>query len=1208
MKWTAEQLSAIRTTGTNLLVSAAAGSGKTAVLAERCAYLVCDAPEPCDLDQLLVVTFTKAATDEMRGRIEQALRGRPNAEDDPRLTRQLLLLARAQINTLHGFCTQVLRRHFHVLGLDPNFRVLDDEEIKLLKHDIARDVLDDRYDAGDPDFRQLVDDYADGYDPRIHSHILDMHRLMESVVDPDAWLNSAADRINQARLARPLASNDMGRELMLLIQRWLSELRDQAVSLARQIAPVRGLESYAEYVNDLLAAVEHWRMELAEDNLDALANAVKAFEPRRLPTISRPPPEKEAIQAQINQLRKEMTGSTMAAACRFSEREWRDALSLTLPATRVLISLVTEFSRRFTQAKRDLRGVDFADLERFTLNVLRESAASQEPSAVARVYQKQFRHLLVDEYQDINPVQDAILTLLSRGDNLFSVGDVKQSIYRFRLAQPRRFLEKLSSFRKNSSIGRVIDLASNFRSRAPLLEVINGVFTRLMSESAVEIEYDASHELRPGAQYPPAAAAAFTGAPIELHLLPIPPRGAEETDDPDLDLDRIEREAVFVAHRVRELMSQGMQVAAKSADGSLEMRPLRYRDIVVLLRSMRYKGQQMAHAMRAGGVPVHSDSATGFFESTEVRDMLSLLRVLDNQRQDIPLAAFLRSPIAGLDRPEDALATIRLAYPRIPFHEAAVTYANEKEDGLAGKLKELFARLKDWRRMAHQRPVAELVWQIYDETGYLAFSGGMVDGAQRAANLLEFHERSRQFGTFQRQGLGRFMQFLQSLADQEDLGQPSIASEADDVVRIMTIHHAKGLEFPVVFVPDLGKLHNLLDARGPVLVDREAGIGLMAVDQAKRVRYPTLSHLLVQDRIKRQSLAEEMRVLYVAMTRAREHLILVGTCDPARPDEWKEEWSAHQGAMPSHRILGGRTMLDWVGPAASMLANAKDQPIQVTMHEEGELATWSQADNSQTKPEADRSPYADQAPLSPAPSPNADANDLIERMTRVYAHLPFAAIGAATSVGALTKEGTPVPNSWESGRGPALSFGPDLTPPKFVAAEGTPRATEIGTATHIVLQHLDFSRRCDREDISLQISDLARRKLLPEEFLKVVDAEAILWLLSTPLGETLRRNNDQLQRELPVYFPMPAPGAPDSGDPMDRVMVRGRLDVLVPDESGPIIVDYKTDSVTEQAVDARTQFYKPQVIAYRDAIGNALGRPVSRAMLVFLAPRLIREV
>jgi ATP-dependent helicase/nuclease subunit A len=838
--------------------------------------------------------------------------------------------------------------------------------------------------------------------------------------------------------------------------------------------------------------------------------------------------------------------------------------------------------------------------------------------------------VLVDEYQDINKIQDAILGFVSTeclrdrrnapASNLFSVGDVKQSIYGFRLAEPERFLERQRRFREaGQTLGTVIDLQANFRSRGPLLEVLNALFERLMVEEAADITYDASHHLRPGADYPAGTAEYFSGAPLELHLLPArpdfsevePADGDADSSDPS-DLDRTDIEAAFIAGRIRQLLGADgrarMNVIEK-LDGAMRPRPIEYRDIVILLRSLKFKADQFVDVLRRSGIPLHSSAGTGYFQSMEVRDMLALLNLLDNQRQDIPMAAVLRSPLSGIASTDDALARIHLAYrdadPPVPFHQAVVRYAAEQHDELAAALDDFLGHLRVWRELAHRRPLAEVIWTILDRTGYLAYCSGLPDGEQRCANLLHLHERARQFGTFQRQGLYRFMRFLDSLQAEHDVAQPSIAAESENVVRVMSIHGAKGLEFPVVFLPDLGKKFNFQSCQGPILFDRRAGLGLSAVDEERRIRYPSLASTVVQNRLKQQTLAEELRLLYVATTRAREHLILVGTCADSARETWTNRWTNHRGPLGVEDILGAGSMLDWIGPVSAAI-NSERERISITMHGAEEIARWPNPQSPLPKFSARQIALARLEPLADAPAENAAASAIIARLDHRYGFRDFAKLPASKAVTALTKSAAASVGIGERYSASALSS--PLPAPKCVIGE-IPSATDKGTATHLVLEYLDFAKPCDPGDVERQIESMVDRRLLTSAQAALVDRPCLEWFLNSSVGRLVCSNAGSLLRELPFYLAVP-PGVVDpaiAGQPApeDCVMIRGRIDLVVDQPAGLTIIDYKTDNVTAETIQLRAELYAAQMKLYREALTRITGRPVCAAHLIFLTPRMI---
>jgi ATP-dependent helicase/nuclease subunit A len=1209
----------------------------------------------------------------MRDRIGRAIRARAASAPggpDARLQRQVHLIEQAQVSTLHSFCARLLRQHFHLVGLDPAFSVMDAEEARLLRLEVGRELLQDRYELDeDGSFQRLVDAYAEGNDERLLRHVLRAHELLGSLVDPQAWLARARERLVEAA-ELPLNESGLGGELIDLLGRRLAALRERCESALALVTRLSHFPKYVEYLGVLLSGLRHWERVLEEEGPDTLATEMQELQLPRLPSVKSDTPNKDVAKAAVDAVLKEVKDGGWRDTLRFTADEWRTGMRAVVPHAHVLLGLIEQFAIRYRKAKDASRQLDFSDLERYALEVLRDpNTPGVHPSPTARAYHRLFKHVLVDEYQDINELQDAIIGLLSHEclwgnavggmqnaesdrrphsafsiqhsaflpPNLFCVGDVKQSIYRFRLAEPQRFLQREQAFRVagDRQHGQVIDLQANFRSRAPLLAAINGVFERLMTREAAEILYDQTHRLAPGKEYPSAQTGVggpcFNGAPIELHVLPSKfgsgggggnsDSGDGAADADDFELDRAEREAVLVARRVHEIMGQSdgcprMQVLDR--DGQT-YRPVRYRDIVILLRSMRYKADQYADVLRQAGVPVHAESGTGYFESVEVRDMLALLAVLDNQRQDIPLAAVLRSPIARLPAAEDGLARIRLAYSSrerpMPFHQAVVRYAAEQEDDLAALLRDFLRKLHDWRAAAHRRPLAETVWSIYEQTGYLAYVSGLSGGEQRVANLMYLYERAAQFGTFQRQGLGRFMEFLEQLREESDLGQPSVASEAEDVVRIMSVHRAKGLEFPVVILPDLGKAINLSDCQGAVLFDRELGLGMSVVDDEKQARYPSLASTLVQERLRRQSLAEELRVLYVAMTRAKEHLILVGTYGEEAPERWRGRWSDHRGPLPADTVLSGRCLVDWIGAVACCAPGECGEIIRCIPHGSAEVAQW-QVPTRQRQPDdpadARRAALTRLEPLDPAPPPHADADEVIARLSFEYPYQRYAKLGAVRAVTAGEAE-QPAHASEATAASPASRREPALPLPKFLAGDQATSPTDIGAATHLVLQHLDFSRPLDAADLDAQVAGMIDRRLLDEHAATLVDRGGIRWFVGTDVGQLLRANEGRLLRELPVYYAAESQWSDDNAgaaqpDALDRVMVRGRLDVLVPGDDGLTIVDFKTDAVGADAVAARVEHHRPQVEQYRRAVQAITGRPVARAYLVFLSAREIREV
>jgi len=1239
-RWTGAQQRAIDVRGQSVLVSAAAGSGKTSVLAERCVRLVqpTDGAAACNIDELLVVTFTEAAAGEMRSRIGDALAknleqqlqsgGSLATSAATHMQQQLARMARAQISTLHGFCSRLIRQNFHLLGIDPQFTVLEPDMAALLLEETAQELFEERY-LKDR-FRNLITQYGNGFDQAVLDAAIRIYHTLSSVVDPAAWRAQALRRIAEAG-EKPITESQFGREFLQQLAATVAEAEATALHAADVATRISDEPGHAEFARELAQRAAAVRTALASGNL-AAARQVFEGDTLRQPGIKKTSAYRDELVAVFEPAKKLLCGSKakVRRLLAFDAASLQAGMQRTLPAAEELLDLVGVLEERFTAAKSENNALDFSDLERHALSLLRRPGVSPlQPSEVALDCHRRYRHVLVDEYQDINELQSEILRLASReclddgAHNLFCVGDVKQSIYRFRLADPTLFIRRQDDFAAGRG-GAAINLSENFRSRGPLLEAINAVFRRLMLSPRTEIVYDVAQELKPAATYPPSAAA-FSGSPLELHVITEDAEDDTDGASPDAageaeNLDRAEREARYAAKLIRRLMGQDGQPRRQVYDRKRDCyRDIELGDIVILLRTMAGTANVYLRQLIELGVPAYAESRAGFFDAVEISDMLSLLAVIDNPRQDIPLAAVLRSPVAHLAAPEDCLAAIRLHADAqqgrsIAFHEAAFAFA-QAPSRWSGQLAALFASLASWRELAKQRPVDELLWTIYRDTGYLIFCAAQPRGRQRVANLYELHRRARDFSTCERQGLFRFLQMLANAQQRGRVGEATDARVGADTVQIMSVHASKGLEFPVVICPDLGRRFNLSDCRGSILLDRAAGLGLEVVDMDRRVRYESLAGKVISARLRDASMAEELRVLYVAMTRAREHLILLGSASQRTLDGWSSRGKSKP--LTDEAVLCAASALQWLYTLAHAPGAASTLALIPIGMSGIPLAP------SHRSPSADSSLSTLGAhELFPQVEPSAAA--AIVRLSYQYPHQALAHVPAAHSVTALSKQ--------ESDDQPTILGADDdiildaqassssetdlLPPPAFMlSTAGAATPADRGTATHLVLQHLDFSPAAP--GLSQQIAAMVQQKHLTSLQASLVDQGAIDWWLQSPEGALVRQHHDKLLRELPFYLalpPSPAMLAQAGADPsiltasLDNLMVRGRMDAVLPLPDGIVIIDYKTDRRVPDPSHPRYAGYQRQCEFYRHAVEKLQQGRVSAVYLVFLAARRIIAV
>lgn len=1236
-RWTDEQWQAISESGHDLLVAAAAGSGKTAVLVERIIQKITDPQHPIPIDDLLVVTFTKAAAAEMKERIGAALNRQLAVHpESPLLRRQQALLGKAPIMTLHAFCMSVIKRYYYFLDLDPGFRLLDETEAALMREEILDQLMEAYYGADRPDaFNLLVDRYSgDRSDEQLRDLILKLYDFSLSHPWPGHWL----DRLALAYHVDPDTEIDDFPWMQALKQAVRNKISDwiKALQEADMLCGLPdGPEPYRPTIKKDIAGLERIRLLTAGD-WEALRSAFLLFSFDKLKPI-----RDKTIDGDLKDEAKKMRDQVKKKFTDMKEQwfgqsgdEALKAIADMSGSVHLLRELTGEFAKRYKSAKRKKGLLDFADLEHDCLAILRreDSVPGEEhPSVAAEQYRARFEEILIDEYQDTNRVQEAILSLISKNDpdagNRFMVGDVKQSIYGFRLAEPALFLDKYRSFAKTDKEAQKIDLFRNFRSRHEIISAINFIFYQIMDEAIGGIDYDQSAALRYGATYPDA------DRPVELELID---RANQEEEESGPSLDDVlpaETEAHAIAGRIRQMIGDGEKPAFHVYDRGLKrMRPVRYRDMAVLMRSAGTSAAAVIDILRQYGIPAYADLSSGYFDTVEVTVMLSVLQIIDNPQQDIPLAAVLRSPIVGLD--EDELAAIRIAYKKVPFYRAVRLYAEcgSDHDGdqemrasavhrkkLIDKLRHFLKKLSRWRLLSRSQSVSSLIWQIYRETDYFDLVGGRSGGTQRQANLKALYDRARQYEKTSFRGLFRFLRFIERMRSSGgDLGEARALSQQQDVVHVMTIHKSKGLEFPVVFVAGMDRKFNLKDSTSVALLHKSLGFGTRWIDPDRRLSVPTLPYLVIGEQMKSEAIAEEMRILYVALTRAREKLILVASVPDVlkKAKRWFPALHARQRLLPDYERAAASSFLDWVGPciirhrSAGALHHLLDGvPIRAALP--GDDAPWSvnvvpaaqivsREMPVQRREEAER--FERLKKQQPLGIRSALRDEVARRLEWRYPHSAAAKRMAKQTVTELKLQ----QEYFNGGQDDRLLT--DAVPeigeerPRFLQT-GRLSATERGTAVHIFMQHVNLSDRLDADSLLEQSEQMVEREILTREQKESLDGRALALFFQSEVGLKMRRA-DRVMRECPFSLALDAgqvysdfPGK--TGDTMEKVLVQGVIDCIIEDGEGITLLDYKTDRLSSRNLDetkARQVLvhrYRRQLELYRMAIETTWRRPVS---------------
>lgn len=1255
MKFTEDQQRVIDLRNCNILVSAAAGSGKTAVLVERIVELVsgsgCDSAQAVDIDRLLIVTFTNAAAAQMRERITKALSDRVEAEpDNEHIKKQLMLIHNAKIMTIHSFCLYLIKNHFNDIGLDPDFRTADEGEIRLLKQEVLSELLEEQFALGRQEFTDCVEYFAyDGREKRLEELIEQLYTFSGSYPFPEKWLRQ--HRMDyHVETFEELVKTEWFAGMMQEISALLQECKEQekaalkvceepdgpyfyAVALEQDQELIAGLEqelaSVVQTASEPEQSVAPAEMDssVAKDAFEALAARVQGISYARMA-----PKKDDSVSAEKRELVKAMRERVKSLLGTLSEKyfasgpkQWLAECRQADAALCELVDLALLFGERLTEKKREKNLLDFEDMEHLALQILlkEEENGQMVPSDTALEYREQFVEILIDEYQDSNLVQEFLLQSISGEDdgrfNRFMVGDVKQSIYKFRLARPELFLEKFATYQKEDGNCVRVDLKQNFRSRHEVTDCVNDLFLQLMHRELGGVEYDADAALYPAAQFPEAddeaadarekdvalggeekqgsAVPVSTACEASIARSPYEPElciaaiSGEKGEDPK------ELEAKMIAGKIREIV--GKLPVRDSESGQL--RPARYQDIVILLRTTSGWDETFKKILEENAIPVFVTSKTGYFAATEVQTVLNFLRVLNNPLQEIPLFGVLKSVLFGFS--DAQLATLRaldetgkrclydcvkLAAGEGESGEGSVGYgsgSNGADASLREKCCSFLSFLNRYREYAVYLPIHKLMEQFLEETGYLYTVSALPGGVQRRINVEMLLTRAESFEKTSYSGLFHFIRYMEQLEKYDiDYGETGASDENADVVRIMSIHKSKGLEFPVCFVSGLSKRFNRQDSVAPVLMDMDLGLAIDWVDPTARIRHTTLKKNVLARKLNADSMGEELRVLYVALTRAEEKLILTGTC---KEDKLPQEDTA-QGAYgySALRLQEASSYYDLVLPAWQSVGRR----LQICTQEEllqAELVRASFGYNSRQKlfEEAGKEPEATELALC-------------ERLQKPYAHENLAGLFVKTTVSELKKEGM----QEEAAEGIELFPEEEVVPylPQFVREqEETVSGTTRGSAYHRLLEIFPFERQetWTAAKIRTVIEECKADRRLSEEYAAAINVYKIRAFLQTPLAARMAKaaRSNRLHREQPFVLGLSANRLNTDFPEDETVLIQGIIDVYLEEEDGIVLADYKTDLVKDPK--ELILRYRVQLDYYEEALVRLTGKCVKEKLI-----------
>lgn len=1213
--WTEEQKKVISLCDRNILVSAAAGSGKTAVLVQRIVRKILDKNHPVDIDRLLIMTFTRAAAGEMRERISKALE--EALYEDPEnehLQRQANLIHTAQITTIDGFCSYVIRNYFHLIGLDPGYRIADEGELKLLKEDVLKDLLEEQYATGEKEFYRFVECYASGKtDEGVKDYILDVYETAMSHPFPKQWLYKCLDVYQMESVEEMMDS-----EWMRLLWEAAEEEIAEAKTLVREAKTLclekGGPYLYEDALNSDLFFIEKLEKNIHVRNYDEISVLLREMTFVRLPGKKMEGTE-ENKKEQVKELREEAKGILKELKARYfmgNEKQLLELLKNCRPLIECLVKLVFSFMEKFSEKKREKNLLDFTDMEHFALKILMDEKGKM--SQAAKELSEKYEEVLVDEYQDSNLVQEYLTSCVSGWvsgkKNIFMVGDVKQSIYRFRLARPELFMEKYKTYTLEEGSEQRIDLHKNFRSRPQILGCVNYIFKQIMGEDLGGIEYDEEAALYPGAEFPEGENCEF----LKTKLLLIE-KDAEEMESEEVTENAQELEALAVAQEIKKIVGKERVLDKETG----KYRFVEYGDIAVLLRTAYGWAEVFSQVFTSKGIPSYTALRTGYFSALEVSVLLNYLKICDNPLQDIPLAGVLRSPIGRCTSQE--LAMIRKDFPGGYLYDSVCAYAQdaqmelfpeeEGKDSLKEKLQAFLRLLDKIRDMAEFTPIHQLILYILDATGYGEYARALPGGEQRSANLQMLVEKAMEYEKSSYRGLFNFVRYIENLQKyQVDFGETNIAGAGNGSIQIMTIHKSKGLEFPVVFVSGMGKQFNFQDMNAKILIHPELGLGADAIMEKDRVIISTLYKQIVRRTLLKESLGEELRVLYVALTRAKEKLVITGTISKVKKQilslaRFRER---EEVMLPAGSRMKAKNFWGYLLPAL-----ARHKSMDAFFREYGII--FGQVNSLYDPEDADfsiekitacdlvKEEILDQTDdlLLEEHLKNWDCQKIYEesvkkelekRFAFAYSYEFLKEIPVKISVSELKKRSYTDDYEKEESIYPQQEDVPLV--PKFISLkeeeyEGSLR----GTAYHRLMECLDYGRVASEREIEAQVKELLEKRKMEKPQAKSIRIKDICDFVNSSLGSRMQKASIQgkLFREQPFVMSAEA-GCMDEKWHGEKILVQGIIDAFFEEEDGIVLVDYKTDHVKPWEESRLIELYHVQLENYQAALEKMLSAKV----------------